>query len=326
MIMEDIMLFYNFETLDFFIEKDLNTNIREEEKKLNNIIQLYKNKRQSLLTLTTDMIENTNTINQNQLEKFYNTTSDLKTIFEKVDFIINKSNNLKNDLINILSLSDKGLDLNKNEIKANLVEYNKQIQELYDIIFEFENNSINIFNTTIELSLNISNKKLKRFKTAKDDFKHTLSQIDVECNHQDNNILIISEFEQKAYLPFRYKDIENIFKNSKDTYSTMQDVVNDLYIIPLKKFKNSSLSRFRESFKLMREKEKSSIPKALDLGLELMFKYELNPIIIAACRNLDELDIYLDCLDENELYDFDCFEIKFEIAPQIVKKNKSESP
>ena len=71
---------------------------------------------------------------------------------------------------------------------------------------------------------------------------------------------------------------------------------------------------------MIREKEKGSITKAFDLGLELMFKYELNPIIIAACRNLDELDIYLDCLEENELQEFPCFEIKFEVMPQSVDK------
>ena len=67
----------------------------------------------------------------------------------------------------------------------------------------------------------------------------------------------------------------------------------------------------------MRKKENQPISKALDLGLELMFKHELNPIIISACRNLDELDIYLDCLDKNELFDFNCFNIKFEVTPNI---------
>ena len=56
-----------------------------------------------------------------------------------------------------------------------------------------------------------------------------------------------------------------------------------------------------------------------------MFKYELNPIIIAACRNLNELDIYLDCLEENELYDFKCFKIKFEVMPKIVKNSKKDT-
>ena len=102
----------------------------------------------------------------------------------------------------------------------------------------------------------------------------------------------------------------------------MQDVVNDLYVLPLSQFKNSSMARFREAFYLMKNKEKASMAKSLDLGLELMFQYNLNPIIIAACRNLDELDIYLDCLSENELYDFNCFEIKFEVAPKLITKRE----
>ena len=56
-----------------------------------------------------------------------------------------------------------------------------------------------------------------------------------------------------------------------------------------------------------------------------MFKYKLNPIVIAACRNLDELDIYLDCLENNELYDFKCFEIKFEVMPKIIKNRKKDT-
>ena len=64
-----------------------------------------------------------------------------------------------------------------------------------------------------------------------------------------------------------------------------------------------------------------SLIKALDLGIELMFNYKFNPIIIAACRNLDELDIYLDCLEENQLFDFKCFEIKFEVTPDIYSKH-----
>lgn len=140
----------------------------------------------------------------------------------------------------------------------------------------------------------------------------------------DNNILIVSEKEQKAYLPFFYSEVRDIYLNSDNTYSTLQDVVNDLYVVPLSRFRNSAFARFRESFRLIRDKNKGSITKALDLGIELMFKYELNPIVIAACRNLDELDIYLDCLEENELYDFTCFKIKFEVMPQLVKKRKEK--
>lgn len=136
----------------------------------------------------------------------------------------------------------------------------------------------------------------------------------------DNNVLIISEKDQKAYLPYKSADVEKIYNNSENNYKSTKDVIEKLYILPLNRFKNASLSRFREAFNLMIHKEKKSIMSALDLALELMFKYELNPIIISACRNLDELDIYLDCLDENELFDFTCFEIRFEVTPSLFEK------
>ena len=91
------------------------------------------------------------------------------------------------------------------------------------------------------------------------------------------------------------------------------EIIHDLYIIPLSRFNHPAFSRFRETYKFVKTKsDKKSFIKALDLSLELMFKYDLNPIIIAACRNMDELDIYLDCLEEKELYDYKCFEIRYE--------------
>ncbi len=132
----------------------------------------------------------------------------------------------------------------------------------------------------------------------------------------DNDILLISEKTQKAYLPYKYKDLQKIYKNSNNKYDSILDIIHDLYIIPLKNFKYPAFARFREGFKLYMHKNKKdkkpSFFKALDLALELMFKYSLNPIIITACRNLDELDIYLDCLEEKELSNFTCFEIKNE--------------
>ena len=180
-----------------------------------------------------------------------------------------------------------------------------------------------VLNSATALTLN---KKVKRDTPILNPSSiHKTKRIDIELEPHDNNTLIISEKDQKAYLPFFYSDIKSIYESDKSSYQTLQDVVNHLYVLPLNKFKNSTLARFREGFYFIREKEKGSITKALDLGLELMFQYELNPIIIAACRNLDELDIYLDCLEENELYDFTCFEIKFEILPQLVKNTKKNT-
>ena len=153
--------------------------------------------------------------------------------------------------------------------------------------------------------------------------KTSPSKTDANLEYQDNNSLVITEKEQKAYLPFFYATVKEIFETSDGSYQTMQDVIQDLYILPLERFKNSSFSRFKDAFNLVRNKEKGSISKALDLGLELMFKHNLNPIVIAACRNLDELDIYLDCLEQGQLQDFNCFTIKFEVMPQVSKNERN---
>jgi hypothetical protein len=246
------------------------------------------------------------TIDKAKLEEFYKTLYLLKQSFEDINIIQSLCNKLYKNLDNTILLYEKSLENNINEIKANLVEYNKQHDELSNTILTFEDKSHSILNSAFELSLANSSKKKHKEKNhnAKLTVKNK-SRIDIELEPYNHNTLIISEKEQKAFLPFFYSDIKDIYQKSSINYRTMQDVIDDLYIIPLDKFKNSSVARFRESFHLIRDKEKGSIIKAFDLGLELMFKYELNPVIIAACRKLD---------------DFTCFEIKFEIMPKLSEK------
>ena len=103
-------------------------------------------------------------------------------------------------------------------------------------------------------------------------------------------------------------------------YKSLQDVIDNEYTIPIETFKNPAKSRFREAFQLMKNKEHGSLKEAIELGFELMFQSDLNPAIIAACKDLDELDIYLDCLDDDELDKFSCFKIKYDVPP--TKKSK----
>lgn len=62
-------------------------------------------------------------------------------------------------------------------------------------------------------------------------------------------------------------------------------------------------------------KKKASLSESLSLAIEASLNSSLNPAIITACKNLDELDTYLDCLSENELDKFNLFNIKFEMFP-----------
>lgn len=130
----------------------------------------------------------------------------------------------------------------------------------------------------------------------------------------DSDILLISEMQNKIVLPYLISDLEKKLKE-KPNYSSLQDIINKEYTFKLSKFKNATISRFKEAYNLMRKKEKASVVDSLDLALELSFNNLLNPAIILACKNLDELDIYLDCLSSNELDKFSFFKVKYEIAP-----------
>lgn len=316
------MLFYSFGTLDEFIENDLITSIQSESNRLEQIMTLYEAKKTNLDNVATNLINTTNTISKNKLDEFYSINNSLKDTFEDLENICNLAKFLKDSLVNIISLYDKNINYNYNEIKAELIEYNKKSDQLYRQIFDFENKFNSVLTSILQISFNSKHlKKVKFNKISSSEMSASYINLrnNIEVNHEDNNQLLISEKEQKAYLPYKYEKVKEIFLTSNNKYKTMQDVIDSLYILPLNKFKNSSIARFREAFNLVRQKEHSSITKALDLGLELMFKYELNPIIIAACRSLDELDIYLAYLDENEAYEFNCFDIKFEVSPQIAK-------
>lgn len=176
----------------------------------------------------------------------------------------------------------------------------KESKELADSLYSFIKNNI---------------KKNKKLELS------TAPEFDLEPI-EDNLILKISENQAKVFLPYLVDDLKEILANNPDKYSSLKDLVNKKYIIPIKYYKNSSYARFKEAYKLIRQKEKGSIGQALNLAFELLFNYNLNPAVISACKNLDELDIYLDCLQDNELDEFYCFDIIYEVPPLIKKKIK----
>lgn len=133
------------------------------------------------------------------------------------------------------------------------------------------------------------------------------------------NTLLISETQNKVVLPYTFAEIKEYMQTNPDENLTIQNVIDHAYTIPLNNYKNSVVSRFSESFKLVRQKEKGSIKDALDLAFETAFNYNLHPAVITACDNINELDLYLACLEYNELDDFKFFNVNFEIAPTISK-------
>ena len=187
----------------------------------------------------------------------------------------------------------------KNENKENNIEDLKNI--LQDLKIVLTNLGVNISELEVSLSPESANKKE--------------NEEIVDEGPKDSDTLLISETQSKVVLPYKINDIEKILEKNKK-YSTIQDVIDGEYTFPIDKYKNSSKSRFKEAYNLMRKKEKASVFDSLSLATEVIFNSSLNPAVITACNNLDQLDVYLDCLSSNELDKFNYFKVKYEIMPK----------
>lgn len=123
----------------------------------------------------------------------------------------------------------------------------------------------------------------------------------------DNNVLVISQVRNKVVLPYKTEELQEILNSGETECESLRELVEKKYTVPLSRYKHACISRFKEAFALVREREKGSVWDALDLAFEMLFVRFLHPAIITACKNLDWLDVYLDCLDKNELDDFPFF-------------------
>jgi len=172
--------------------------------------------------------------------------------------------------------------------------------------------------TTDDVENNVEiNKTEETPSTNIDSFDETTQ---TNCNNElEENTLIISETRGKVFLPYNISEVTKIQNANPNEYSNVMEVIEKNYTIPFESFKNFPIARFREAFKLVKNVEKKSIKDAFNLGMELLFNYNLHPAIIAACKSLDELDIYLDYLETGEIDKFKIFNIKYEIAPTLVK-------
>lgn len=240
--------------------------------------------------------------------------------------MLNKSNNNIENIQNLIKKLDIISDLikkNDNEfLEIEIDSYNNQFNEYINSIYE-NTNLIEEFIHKISL-LDLS-KLLQDFKNSQitekaDDIATsenlTVSSDDVDSSYIENT-LIISELKGKVILPYKMETVKQILLNESEHYSSISEVIEKLYTIPIKNYKFASVARFREAYKLMIEKEHSSKLKAISLASELFGNYNLHPAIITACNSLDELDIYLACLEDDVLSDFKFFDIKYEIPPTV---------
>jgi len=134
------------------------------------------------------------------------------------------------------------------------------------------------------------------------------------------NTLIVSELTKTITLPYTIHELKQTFKKGEtQKFTSLREVIKTLYVKPLNDYKNSSFARFREGYTLMRKREEESLSESFSLGFELFSNYNLHPAVIASCKDLNQLDIYLSCLEYNELDDFPFFKVVFNVAPVVTK-------
>lgn len=283
------------------------------------------------------------------LEQINNGSSDSDTteILHIIDSNIKNLNSIQShlkgfnsDLVNLLiSIEQNATDSERFErdskhIQSKISEYSQELKETEKALL-LDNSKIRAFMVKInntdfdatplfpEKTLNDENDKKKKTKTRTKNSETSTADISLvfnPSNIKDNNKLIISDKRRKVFLPFKISELDEYLQNFENEFSSYEDVISQEFIIPIGRFtKNTVVARFRETYALIRDRESKSVFEALKRGLELMFVYNLNSAIIAACKSEDDLNNYLTHLKNKTTENFDKFKIEYEVSPFKVK-------
>ena len=295
-----------------FTNDDFSKGLASELDNLNMQLEYQKAQKKTLIMWANTLTEEIDSYEENtDVRDLLTVIENLKTNLENINVNIEELTSLVSGLQRIVFNIDNGINIEK--INNDLNVYNSISTDTLKQIYN-NNLKIEVFVQNLYSQTNISKpSSLQKNKTTAITSKDANTKIAPVT--EDSNTLLISEITGHVELPYKIANLERLLFHNKRKYSDITDLVKDQYILPLSKYKNTTVARFRESYNLMKIKEQESFLKALELAFELMFKYTLHPAIISACDGLDELDVYLDCLEENELDKFKLFEIKYEILP-----------
>lgn len=260
-------------------DDDLLDELLKEELTENDILAQENNSSPEETTINVDIIENSESIENSDKELLDSLTDD-----ELLAELLISEENSEDILDN--NTSPQGA-----ESQASIVE--EDISEKQDNSKQIKINYNNFSNYNLE-------EKVKIIKEAT----------------SDNDSLIISEKQDKIFLPYTIDELEKYLKSYPDVYSSLVDVVNQEFILPFNSFlKHPAKARFIETYNLIKNRQGKSIFSAVAYGLKLLGRYNLNPAIIAACKTENQLDAYLYYLNSNNLSKFKNFKIIYEINP-----------
>ena len=320
---KDLRMFFSEENLIFL------KNMNEELSKIEMLLEKKQNKEEKyslfLTALTTKDFSNTN-------KEYFLDVKNIYDILEKNTALLK---NLKSTLSTLstkllaLVLSDSSSTTPElvNEINNNLNHYIELLDEMKTDFIQ-NNLSVNTFTSYHSTRLLLTTFDMDLGENLDESINlispnSTTSQINTSYSDMvgtnENKVLIISEKENKVYLPYKKTELKAYLSQYPTSYYSYKNVIEKEFILPLNYFMNNpSMARFRETYSLYRDREATSVVEALKKALSLAFKSELNPAVIAACKTKKQLNNFILCLDENKLNDFSDFEIIYDVKPQKI--------
>ena len=320
---KDLRMFFSEENLIFL------KNMNEELSKIEMLLEKNQNKEEKyslfLTALTTKDFSNTN-------KEYFLDVKNIYDILEKNTALLK---NLKSTLSTLstkllaLVLSDSTSTTPElvNEINNSLNHYIELLDEMKTDFIQ-NNLSVNTFTSYHSTRLLLTTFDMDLGENLDESINlispnSTTSQINTSYSDMvgtnENKVLIISEKENKVYLPYKKTELKAYLSQYPTSYYSYKNVIEKEFILPLNYFMNNpSMARFRETYSLYRDREATSVVEALKKALSLAVKSELNPAVIAACKTKKQLNNFILCLDENKLNDFSDFEIIYDVKPQKI--------
>ena len=322
-LIEVIQKELEFINSSFNMQKNLSTQVLKYFKELATDIDVNKDTKNMEIYFL-----KSNQINE-MLKKSNENINEYEELYKEINEFSNNANSLKiNELVQQINeynaiyrnSADKILT-NTTEIEAFLMDSTPEVQDFMHI-----NENVDTIEETLN---NISQGEKNDLKSRPEEKIVSLSELELDLDSDfvrsrelAENTLTISEQDKVVVLPYTYKKIHNILKANPDKYTDLYDVIDKVYTKPIKYYRNAPVARFREAYKLAKDKENMSFKGALDLAFECFFNSALHPAIISSCDNLNQLDVYLSCLEYDELEDFYFFDIIYKIPP--LKQNKND--
>ena len=231
-------------------------------------------------------------------------------IYNNLDEILNNYRNIEKNFMFIVK---------KCELKLESFILQQDIYRLSDLInstmlLETNLNKDNERNEVIVDSFINKNMKYKFGKSSATDFKNLTLD-----NLEDN--LELRVYEKRVELPYTKQEVIKYMETYPDSYKTVQDVIAKEFIASISIFsKHPTLSKFKETYYLCRNKEMMSIFDSFNYAKSIMFRSDINAYIIAAVKSKKQLEDYIYCVENNKLDKFKHFKIIYNINPMASKK------